>query len=215
MKKLILFGGLLIVLFSMTGCVDCIVGGIMDETFGWIPGYEGSGCTVSSSSSSSSGNQITGNAVREENDNSYWNEFNEEGGIFDGLREVANNFNARPSDALAGNRLDDTNLPIGQDPCGNDPHIYFDGLGCSCDGGYRLEGKTCVKDIRECTFDQDCSPSGSDKMVCDGDKYSLRYRCDLRTYKCIPRKGVPAERVNCEAEFGEGYRCYGGSCVRY
>lgn len=90
-------------------------------------------------------------------------------------------------------------------PC--EPHGTFNGISCNCDPGYIAQGLDCVAGNRECTYDKDCGTNG-----CQGD-YKVVYRCDLRTYKCIPSKGTPAEKVNCKTEYGKEYICLGGQCI--
>ena len=172
-------------LFLISGCED-IAYGIIDGTFGWMPGYE------SSSSSSSSGSQSTGNVVKN-------NDKNDNSGAYD----------------IGGIK----NLPQVADPnsmCKDKPNSFFSARYgyCICDDGYYEQDGRCVSESsRECIFDQDCSPGGSTKSKCVDSYRKAVYRCDLRTYQCVPRKGSAAEIVDCRTEYGQNYVCSDGWCV--
>ncbi|MBN2566680.1 hypothetical protein JXB02_01180 [Candidatus Woesearchaeota archaeon] len=100
------------------------------------------------------------------------------------------------ADALEGNRISDFD-------CTHIPHSHEDGTGtCVCDAGYVSDMGLCVLAGKGCTFDHDCGTAS-----CSGDT-KIVYRCDPRTRSCLP-----PERVDCTAEYGSSYRCYGGQCI--
>ncbi len=89
-----------------------------------------------------------------------------------------------------------------------EPHGYLDGSRCICDDGYVQSSQSldCIPGRRECIYDSDC---GTNR--CDGNS-KVVFRCDLRTYKCIPRKGVPAEKIDC-GMYGPNSFCKNGECA--
>jgi hypothetical protein len=84
---------------------------------------------------------------------------------------------------------------------------------CDCeDGYYMLNGNCAAESSKECTWDFDCSPDGK-ASKCTDQFHSARYRCDLRTNTCIPRKGIPAETVDCRQVFDSSFICSNGNCI--
>jgi len=160
MKKVIVL--LIISMFLLSGCIDPI----LDDMFGWIPGYQPRSSSSSGQSASQSSQNVDVNSID--------NIKNSAGSSTEGYCE---------------------------------PHGTYNGKVCVCDSGYVASGFDCVPGNRECVYDKDCGTNG-----CEGD-YKVVYRCDLTTYKCIPKKGVPAEKVNCKTEYGDLYVCYGGQCI--
>jgi len=178
-----LFILMVLALIFISGCGD-IAGSIIDDTFGWMPGYSGS------SSSSNTGNTVKN--TQQNNNN--------------------NNLAIKPNTAEEMQAF-----------CSKMPNSHYDSNqgGCVCNEGYVSEMGVCTlksggstqQTQKECIFDQDCSPGGDVKSYCVNSYKKGVYRCDLRTYKCIPKKGTTAEVVDCKAEFGPEYICSNGLCV--
>jgi hypothetical protein len=115
-----------------------------------------------------------------------------------------------PSSGLQTNQADPPAAVVKDDPCKSVPHTVYNTEKdrCDCIGGYRMTSGGCIPESSvECTFDQDCSPSGLAKSDCLSSTSKRAYRCDIRTYKCLP-----PEIVDCKG-YGSAYVCIGGSCI--
>ncbi len=74
-----------------------------------------------------------------------------------------------------------------------------------------VEGETVeefVEDKAECWKDSDC---GQD---CASNYIMNVYKCDLKRHACVPGYKQPYSTIQCEQEFGYGFRCRVGRCVR-
>ncbi len=73
------------------------------------------------------------------------------------------------------------------------------------------EGETVeefIEDKQECWKDSDC---GQD---CASNYIMNVYKCDIARHTCNPSKGVPLKTVQCEKEYGYGFRCRVGKCMK-
>lgn len=79
---------------------------------------------------------------------------------------------------------------------------------CECIDRYKMTSNGCIPESSvQCTFDQDCSPSGNTKSSCLSSASKIVYRCNIKTYKCLA-----PEIVNCK-DYGSNYVCGGGQCI--
>ena len=189
-------------IFLLTGCVEEIV----DDMFGWVPGYQSSSSSNSESSSlsdssSSSSGGVSGDHVFQDgnylvttfnNDNS-----KPSGGFVEGIKSLFSGY--RDDNDLEPNELDWN--------CDHIPNSVENSEGtCVCKSGYGDWYGQCVILQGSCQMDADCG--GGKRSVCSGTTTKVSYRCDLTNNRCFP-----SVRVNCQTEYGSDYICSNGNCV--